>query len=132
MQLLILGAGWTSTFLISLCEKQSISFVATSRSGRDGTVKFEFDPDSENDEPYKILPDAQTVLITFPITKPGASKRLVDLYVSTRSGDIRPSFIQLGATSIWDVGTVSPPYTISCIVEPERQTFSNQGGESLV
>lgn len=106
VNLLILGAGWTSTFLIPLCKDQLISYAATTRSGADSTLKFAFDPDSEDSEPYKSLPDADTVLITFPITKSGASERLARLYKSTRkSTSLHPSFIQLGATSIWDVST---------------------------
>ncbi|KAK7466196.1 hypothetical protein VKT23_004920 [Stygiomarasmius scandens] len=106
VDLLILGAGWTSTFLTPLCEKQQISYAATSRSGANSTVKFEFDQNSEDPEPFKSLPDAQTVLVTFPITVSGGSERLVQLYKSTRRNqDLNPGFIQLGATSIWGVSS---------------------------
>ncbi|KAJ7587346.1 hypothetical protein C8J56DRAFT_827592 [Mycena floridula] len=101
VELLILGTGWTSTFLIPLCEEKSISYAGTSRSGANSTIKFEFIPDSDDTEPYKALPDAKTVLITFPINDSGASERLVRLYNSTRQGDLKPSFIQLGATTVW-------------------------------
>ncbi|KAF9444692.1 hypothetical protein P691DRAFT_711478 [Macrolepiota fuliginosa MF-IS2] len=103
VDLLILGAGWTSTFLISLCEERGIRFAATSRSGRDATIPFVFDPDSDDQTVYETLPDAQTVLITFPIQKGGASQRLVEGYKSTRRNKMdKVGFIQLGATSIWD------------------------------
>ena len=103
VDLLILGAGWTCTFLITLCKEESVSYAATSRSGSPGTVKFEFLPDSEDPEPFKLLPDARTILITFPIIESGASERLVTFYKSTHSANLNPSFIQLGVTSIWDV-----------------------------
>lgn len=105
VDLLILGAGWTSTFLIPLCEERGISFAATSRSGRGVTIPFVFDPDSDDQKPYQALPDAQTVLITFPIQTSGASRRLVTSYQSTRKSDRKDQtrFIQLGATSNWDV-----------------------------
>lgn len=111
VEILILGAGWTSTFLIPLCEESNIKCAATTRSGSGSTIQFEFQPNSEDPEPYKLLPDAKTVLITFPLTAPGAAERLVRLYTSTRSGTAGdpPAFIQLGTTSIWDVRVVSVP-----------------------
>ncbi|KAJ7767190.1 hypothetical protein B0H16DRAFT_1453522 [Mycena metata] len=104
VDILILGAGWTSTFLIPLCQESNITCAASTRSGAASTIPFEFQPNSDDPEPYKALPDAKTVLITFPITVSGASERLVRLYTSTRrhsAGD-PPAFIQLGTTSIWD------------------------------
>jgi len=108
VDILILGAGWTSIFLIKLCDERGISHSATSRSGRDSTIKFEFDPESDDLEPYGVLPSASTVLITFPIDKPGASERLVRLYINSRrpgdsSSELKSRFIQLGATGMWDV-----------------------------
>ena len=108
VEILILGAGWTSTFLIKLCDERGISHSATSRSGRDSTIKFEFDPERDDLEPYRVLPSASTVLITFPIDKPGASERLVGLYANSRnpgdsSSELKSRFIQLGATGMWDV-----------------------------
>jgi hypothetical protein len=106
VDLLILGAGWTSTFLIPLCQERNISYAATSRSGANNTIKFEFDQSKEDSEVFKTLPDAKTVLITFPITLSGGSERLVRLYKSTRNDvDSNPAFIQLGATSIWGVSS---------------------------
>ncbi|KZP06342.1 hypothetical protein FIBSPDRAFT_923037 [Athelia psychrophila] len=100
VDILILGAGWTSTFLIPLCESTKVSYAATSRSGRDGTLPFHFNPEEEDDPTaYEQLPHAQTVLITFPINTKGASGRLIRLYRTTHGGEGR--FIQLGTTSIW-------------------------------
>ncbi|KAJ3794597.1 hypothetical protein GGU11DRAFT_842977 [Lentinula aff. detonsa] len=102
LDLLILGAGWTSSFLLPVCRTRRISFAATTRSGIDNTIKFLFDQDSDDSEPFKVLPDAKTLLITFPITALGGSQRLVQLYKDTRADkDLNPAFIQLGATSIW-------------------------------
>ncbi|KAF8651886.1 hypothetical protein AX16_004620 [Volvariella volvacea WC 439] len=102
VELLILGAGWTSTFLRPLCVERGIRHAATTRSGRNATIPFEFSPDSDDLEPYRRLPDAKTVLITFPITAPGGSSKLVNNYNATRGGSTKAAFIQLGATSIWD------------------------------
>lgn len=105
VDILILGAGWTSSFLIPLCVERALSTAGTSRTGRESTIPFVFDPDSDDEEPYRTLPDAKTAVITFPITKPGASARLVRLYQKTRTGeDARDTgFIQLGSTGIWEV-----------------------------
>ena len=83
-----------------------MSYTATSRSGRDGTVPFEFKSHSEDPEPYEKLPEAQTVLITFPIKDKGGSERLVRLYKCTHGGDeVDVRFIQLGTTGIWGVSS---------------------------
>lgn len=100
VELLILGAGWTSTFLIPLLKSNNISFAATSRGGREGTIRFNFDPSSENGDigQYESLPNATSVLITFPVTE--NVKALVDGYQTTRSGitkDARVNWIQLGS-----------------------------------
>lgn len=105
VDILILGAGWTSTFLIPLCEERGISQAATSRAGRDGTIAFEFDPHSTNSAPFQALPHAHTVLITFPIKVAGASERLVKLFQETHPEGPKTAFVQLGSTGIWDVST---------------------------
>ena len=108
VDILILGAGWTSSFLIPLCKKRGITFAATTRSGREDTIRWEFDPEGDS-EAYRVLPDASTVLITFPITVKGASERLVRNYLSMRTTDrLQTQFIQLGSTSVWDVSLYLP------------------------
>ncbi|KAF9459974.1 hypothetical protein BDZ94DRAFT_1311931 [Collybia nuda] len=108
IDILILGAGWTSTFLTPLCDVRSITYAATTRSGRDSTIPFTFIPLSEDPVPYSLLPDAHTVLITFPIEVPGASECLVRLYRESRTPGTwmskkgATSFIQLGTSGIWD------------------------------
>lgn len=108
VDILILGAGWTSTFLIPLCAERGISQAATSRAGRDGTIAFEFDPHSTSSAPFQALPHAHTVLITFPIKVPGASARLVQFFQETHPEGPKAAFVQLGSTGIWDVSTANP------------------------
>ncbi|TFK49805.1 hypothetical protein OE88DRAFT_1713474 [Heliocybe sulcata] len=103
VDILILGAGWTSTFLIPLCEERQISYAATSRNGREGTTKFVFDAESDDAAPFSALPDAGTVLIVFPIRVSGASERLVRHFQKTHEGT-EAGFVQLGSTGIWDNG----------------------------
>lgn len=108
VEILILGAGWTSSFLMPLCEKKGITCAGTTRDGRNGTIPFVYDPDCADTEQYRRLPDAKTVLVTFPITS-GATD-MVKAYLSTRAsmGD-ESQFMQLGSTSIWDVGFLHLP-----------------------
>ncbi|VUC29897.1 unnamed protein product [Clonostachys rosea] len=97
---LVLGAGWTSIFLIPLLKKENIAHAATTRDGRDDTIAFTFDPESEDEAPFRRLPASKTVLITFPLKGKGPSARLTGLYAKTHGG-LKPNFIQLGVTSIW-------------------------------
>lgn len=106
VDILILGAGWSSSFLISLCKERNISYAATTRDGRDGTIPFAFNPTSDDSQPFRALPAAKTVLITFPLENKGPSQHLVKLYASVHGsaeGIGATRFIQLGTTSIWDV-----------------------------
>lgn len=107
VDLLILGAGWTSTFLVPLCLSRGVSCAATSRPARPkpDTVPFEFDENDQQPNPaaFKLLPTARTVLVTFPIRVKGASERLVRLYEQTHPSAAKTGFVQLGSTGIWDV-----------------------------
>ncbi|KAK2459891.1 hypothetical protein APHAL10511_008091 [Amanita phalloides] len=104
VHILILGAGWLSTFLVPLCRERGLAFAATTRDGRDETLPFVFDP-REDMEEVKLkcehLPDATTVLITFRITESGGPTNLVRAYLASRKLEIQPSFILLGSTGIW-------------------------------
>lgn len=103
--ILILGAGWTSTFLIPLLEESKKKYAATSTTGRDHTIKFKFDPDATSADAYKALPEADTILITFPLQGKGQSKRLLEHYGATHTS--KPRYIQFGSTGIWQ--TVTSP-----------------------
>lgn len=101
VDLLILGAGWTSRFLIPSLESESISYAATSTTGRKGTIQFVYDYELANESHFEPLPTAQTVLITFPLKGEGRSKKLVRLYKATHTDKPSINFIQLGSTGIW-------------------------------
>ncbi|KAF4631888.1 hypothetical protein G7Y89_g6240 [Cudoniella acicularis] len=100
---LILGAGWTSTFLIPLLEKEKLTYAATTTTGRDGTYKFKFEHDSKNEDAgqYAVLPEAETVLITFPLKGKNESTHLVTSYTKNHESASKTKFIQLGSTGIW-------------------------------
>ncbi|MCJ1395913.1 hypothetical protein MMC18_008799 [Xylographa bjoerkii] len=100
--ILILGAGWTSTFLIPDLEARGISYAATSTTGRPGTLPFKFDSSSPSLEPYHLLPSAITILITFPLKGPHQSTHLLSLYRASHP-DATPNWIQLGSTGIFQI-----------------------------
>ena len=102
IDILILGAGWTSTFLIPLLEQSNITHAATSRNGHDHTIPFQFDPDSHNLEPFESLPPAMTILVTFPLKGQGQSRLLTDLYEKSHEDiQVKCQWIQLGSTGIF-------------------------------
>lgn len=113
VDVLILGAGWTSTFLIPQLEEEKISHAETTTTGRDNTLPFKFDPDSGDAEPYKNLPSAHTVIITFPLVGHSQSKTIVGLYRSIHGA--KNNWVQLGSTGIFnqlpkDWSTDDSPY----------------------
>ena len=119
VDILILGAGWTSSFLVPLLQTQSppITFTATTRSGtpRWGveTIPFAFNPTPKNEqeeqemeEAWRRLPDAETVVVTFPLYGSGKSVKLVEGWEKSRSDSSAartPLWVQLGSTGIWNV-----------------------------
>ncbi|KAI5474403.1 hypothetical protein MNV49_003371 [Pseudohyphozyma bogoriensis] len=103
--ILILGAGWTSTFLLPLLASRNIPHTATTRDGRNGTIAWEWDKDGGKDQ-YEKLPKAKTVVITFPIRGEGGSKAIVEGYEGMH-GKVR--WIQLGSSGIWDKGPTLQP-----------------------
>lgn len=109
VDLLILGAGWTSTFLIPLLNSNNsktpsshkISYAATTRDGRRSTIPFTFDPDAHDKEVYARLPTAKCILVTFPLVGHDQAGILVDRYESAHQDAKEAKWILLGATSIW-------------------------------
>ncbi|KAL8995278.1 MAG: hypothetical protein Q9169_004951 [Polycauliona sp. 2 TL-2023] len=108
VDLLILGAGWTYTFLVPKLHHRNITYQATTRDGRripgfvSGTLPFTFDPASDDPAPYRTLPSAGTVMIVFPLKGRGQSTRLVEMYNNVHlEGAGRRRWIQLGSTGVW-------------------------------
>ncbi|KAK1753136.1 hypothetical protein QBC47DRAFT_387853 [Echria macrotheca] len=114
LDLLILGAGWTATFLIPLLKQRGLAFAATTTDGRSvadhPTIPFRFDPSAPDQDKQRsaiaALPRARSVLITFPLTGVGPSELLVAAYAATHTRNNAQSkpkfrFIQLGSSGIW-------------------------------
>ncbi|RVX72345.1 hypothetical protein B0A52_04550 [Exophiala mesophila] len=109
--LLILGAGWTYQFLQPLLSHHKISYAATTTTGHDDTIPFKFDAGSDDPAPYHHLPNAEYILITFPLKGRGPSAKLLSMYQQTHrhstDATLQPSregshrWIQLGSTGIF-------------------------------
>lgn len=97
---LVLGAGWTSQFLIPELHRSGITHAETTTRGRDNTIPFVFDPESDDLEPYERLPSADTVLITFPLRGHGQSRHITSLYRKVHGEKNR--WIQLGSSGIFN------------------------------
>ncbi|KAL1585564.1 hypothetical protein WHR41_06005 [Cladosporium halotolerans] len=108
IDLLVLGAGWTSTFLLPLLEERNWSFAATTTDGRKvegfDTIKWRFEPDSKDGSQMSSLPLAKHVLITFPLTSAEQADYLIKSYEDGHGKAPHPTrFIQLGSTGIWQI-----------------------------
>lgn len=108
IDILILGAGWTATFLIPLLREHKLLFAATTSSGRDvagvPTSPWRFDPslpEPDQRTSFASLPRARHVLITFPLKGEGQSSLLVRAYNEAHGASSSFRFIQLGSTGIW-------------------------------
>jgi hypothetical protein len=80
LQVLILGLGWTGQFLQEILLNQKVSFAATTRDGRNGTIAWTL-TDTPN---VSTLPWAQTVLVTFPVMSADTMSDLIDNYTATK------------------------------------------------
>lgn len=105
VDLLILGAGWTASFLVPYLEQHhpDVMFASTTRDGRNNSIRWQFDPELDGPEQFNGLPRAKTVVVVFPIKGEGGSRRLVQGYEEAVGA--RARWIQLGSTGIFDVST---------------------------
>lgn len=113
--ILVLGAGWTATFLIPLLKRHKFAFSATTSDGRtvagEPTIKFRFDSsksDVEQGQLFAPLPQARYVLVTFPLKGPEESRVITQAYCATHA--LRARFIQLGSTGIWKEDPAQKPW----------------------
>ncbi|SJX64399.1 related to epoxide hydrolase [Sporisorium reilianum f. sp. reilianum] len=118
VDVLLLGSGWTATFLIPLLEHKRLSYAYTSRSPPDEKhpdhhhrIQFEL-TDPVTKQSLRQLPRAFTVVIIFPIKNTQQVDDLVREYQQLHG---RTRWIQLGSTGIWGPGrsTSSSPFDTS-------------------
>lgn len=142
VDLLLLGSGWTGSFVLPLAAEAGLRTASTTRNGANGTISWTFDPDSDDVESYRRLPDAKVVLIVFPIYREEAVTRLIKGYLESRLSqeqtldddkiglrsieDVQTSFALLGSTGIYDNGPtfapLSPPGQAPPLVSNELIT----------
>jgi hypothetical protein len=110
LDLLILGAGWTATFLIPhiRAHHPHLNLAATTRDGREvgglKTIKWTFEPEDllGGAAKFSALPLAKTILITFPVKGKDDCNVLITEYERTHSGK-KARWMQLGSTGIWQI-----------------------------
>jgi hypothetical protein len=113
VDILILGAGWTSQFLVPLLELAGQTYALATPQGTinkfcagkyddSKIVAFYLKPDDPDESEYATLPTASTVIVTFPIKEEGAAKKLVEKYNRIHAGSIHPQWILLGSSSVWE------------------------------
>ncbi|OAV88629.1 hypothetical protein PTTG_08467 [Puccinia triticina 1-1 BBBD Race 1] len=157
IDLLILGAGWSAGFLISYLDENqkhlTYRTTTTCGGGRYNSIKFKFDPTAdlsksrkeeekvqESTNQFESLPDARSILISFPVKNSGASSFLVHSYLRSRSSssllgnsndpnlkDHFVNFIQLGSTGIFDGG----PTLSSQSSEEKNKTKEEEEGKMI-
>lgn len=108
VDVLLLGSGWTGSFLIPLLQHKNLRYAYTSRSppdeknpDDDHKIQFEL-TDPVTRQSLQPLPRASTVVIIFPIKNLQQVDDLVHEYEQLH-GSTR--WIQLGSTGIWGPGT---------------------------
>lgn len=101
--MLILGAGWISTFLITLLLRETISDATATTTGPDGTLKLTSDPASDSLPHYAILPAAQTILITFHTDRPRCQRALAEAMYTATHPSATPQWIWLCSMGICSI-----------------------------
>ncbi|KAJ3175199.1 hypothetical protein HDU87_006434 [Geranomyces variabilis] len=111
VDLLILGLGWAGAYVATLLSSLHIPYAATTTSGRDSTIKFAYDPQSTDAEPFRALPATKTLLITFPIRGEPALTNFLTLYAKTHASEPAPNYILFGSTRPYTPPPPPPPHS---------------------
>lgn len=113
VDVLILGAGWTSQFLVPLFQSRDITYALSTPQGTinrycvgkyddSKIVAFYLRPDDPDESEYAALPTASTVIVTFPMKDEESAKKLVETYNRVHAGSIHPQWILLGSSSVYE------------------------------
>lgn len=95
VDILTLGAGWLSHFLIPLLRKHNLTHAATSQTSlASDTIAWSLG------DSVDVLPRAGTVVIMFPILEWEKLRNLVDAYEESRGECM---WILLGSSRAWQV-----------------------------
>ena len=92
---LLLGSGWISKFIIPLVETKDYTISCTTRTKVPDDpfdrIEFDFDKEDENlEDKFKKLPVAKTIVIIFPIKGKHNVEILIDMYEKVKNiNDVR-------------------------------------------
>lgn len=101
VDILLLGSGWTATFLLPLLRSRNISYAHTSRDPApdSGALPLVISPEGQAPRTaWHALPKASCVVIVFPLKTRAAAQSIVDGY-ELAHGVTR--WIALGSTGAW-------------------------------
>lgn len=116
VDVLLLGSGWTSSFLLPELFKQGVTFAYTNRSGQkpqsftvpQHPVKWTCPDGSESRLQWrknlKALPEARLIVVVMALKDQTAAKELLFNYealLAERGTDIKPKWCILGSTGNW-------------------------------
>ncbi|KAI9494589.1 hypothetical protein BDB00DRAFT_295560 [Zychaea mexicana] len=124
--LLILGLGWTGTFLNELLSQLHITYVATTRHQTTDTVQWELpQDDSCTHVDVSALPQAKTVLVTFPVRSSACMSSLMDAYESKHG---QTQWILLSSTRPFS----GNPSDRHGPIDPSKDTSGRMEGEAVI
>ncbi|RKO97644.1 hypothetical protein CXG81DRAFT_13071 [Caulochytrium protostelioides] len=99
LDLLIVGLGWAGAYVREQGRAEGRAVAATTRDGRDDTIPFAYDASAADlVDRFKALPDAKTVLVTFPLADADA----VHGFMAAWRADVTtPQWLYYGSTRAW-------------------------------
>lgn len=117
VDILLLGSGWTSKFLLPLLESEFISSASTTRSTPTTSTSYHLQlPDEPQDDApesqetiqqisnaLRSLPSAKMIVQIFPCKSRERVRNLVKAFQETHLNQ-RPDWVQLGSTGAWPAG----------------------------
>jgi hypothetical protein len=103
IDMLILGLGWQGKFVYDYLKSLKMNVQATTRTGREGTIKWQFDPLNPS---LDALPKTKCILITFPLPSPDSGKLIKEFY--EKAHGLTPNLILYGSTRGWTGNSKSP------------------------
>lgn len=78
--ILILGSGFIGDYFSELLQSLQVPYAATTRDGRNNTIRWQLPSTKEEDLDISPLPLAKTVVITFPVKDPAIMKDFLEAY----------------------------------------------------
>ena len=133
MQLLIIGRGWSGEYIAELASQLKWTFASTTTNGRNGTIPFVFDPASSDLSPFKALPEAETIVITFPLVQASGTLAFLNGYAQTHP-NTQSKTILLGSTRPWTVPLESkkPWISVQDPIDPQADPARSSAEDALL